>query len=521
LPRGERRELHRRVAEWVQGVAPDRDVETSELAAYHYREAVAYGEDDPDVVRRAYALLLAAGKSAMHRGAFVAARAQMEHAVALAVEDADRASALLALAEVDGTEARWDVAIQRLETAESLVAVENPELRSAVLALRSRLFWMTGSWEEALEAANGAVSALAGLPESDQLARALARRSQIEMLKNQPDAIEHSRESIAVADRVGDVFAGVNARINLFTARATEGEGPDPDEILAIVEAAASVGALEEAYRAIVNFVWSGGGYLPVDRIESVAAFAREGRLPPPPIIAAYLQLSIAGMLLVPAGRWPEADAILASIDAPSLSATSRLLWYPTVGGLALRRGDEAAADDALRDLRPLAMASGEPQRIVPMACAVLPWLLISGEIDELRSLAEELVAVVDGRWPAVLSLDAVLRTLAAAGDLELLTATMESLRRSPGAEYAGRRGISLRTAEGLEALAAGRVEEAVDHLSPATARLDGLGLAYDGACSKLELARALERAGRSAEAEEKRREAESVFAALGCVNPF
>src|SRR5262249_57149246 len=46
LPRSERRELHRRVAEWVQEVAPDRSVEAAELAAYHYVEALAYGEGD-------------------------------------------------------------------------------------------------------------------------------------------------------------------------------------------------------------------------------------------------------------------------------------------------------------------------------------------------------------------------------------------------------------------------------------------------------------------------------------------
>ena len=53
LPRPERRELHRQVAEWVQDVARDRGVEAAELAAYHYGQALAYGEDDPDVARRA------------------------------------------------------------------------------------------------------------------------------------------------------------------------------------------------------------------------------------------------------------------------------------------------------------------------------------------------------------------------------------------------------------------------------------------------------------------------------------
>ena len=521
LPRAERRDLHRRVAEWIQRVAPDRDVETAELAAYHYREAIAYGEDDPVVVARAYALLLATGESAMHRGAFLAARTQLDHAAALAAGDDQRASALLALAELDVTEAQWDDALERLDIAEQLVEERNPRTRSAVLALRSRVCWMSGRWEEAFEASNGAVSALTGLPESGQLARALARRSQLEMLKNRPEAIEHSLEAIAVADRVGDIFATVNARINLFTARASEGEGPDADEVLGIVEAAASVGAHEEATRAIVNFVWSAAGFVPVEQIESVAAAGRKGRLPPPPSIADYLRLSIAGMLFVPAGRWAEAEAIVDAVDAAGLTATSKLLWWSIVGGLAFRRGDTAAADEALAELRPLALASGEPQRIVPMACVVLPWLLVSGDLDELRAVAEEVMAAVDGHWPASLSVDAVLRTLVAAGELELLAGTVDSLRRTAHGGRAGRLGISLLAAEGLGALAADRADEAVSHLSAATARADELGFAYDSACLKLELVRALERAGETAEAQVKRQEAASILTALGCVNPF
>jgi tetratricopeptide (TPR) repeat protein len=186
-------------------------------------------------------MLIAAGESAMHRGAYVAARTQLEHAAAVAVEE-QQAAASLALAKLDVTEARWEGAIERLTIAEDAQA-GNPSMRSDVLALRSRVYWVNGRWDEALEAANGAVAALAGLPESGQLARALARRCQIEMLKNRHEAIEHAREAIAVAERVGDVFAGVNARINLFTARAAEGEGLDADEILEIVEAATSVGA--------------------------------------------------------------------------------------------------------------------------------------------------------------------------------------------------------------------------------------------------------------------------------------
>jgi len=47
------------------------------------------------------------------------------------------------------------------------------------------------------------------------------------------------------------------------------------------------------------------------------------------------------------------------------------------------------------------------------------------------------------------------------------------------------------------------------------------LGFAYDSACLMLELARALERAGETAVAARRLREATSRLSALGCVNPF
>jgi hypothetical protein len=265
--------------------------------------------------------------------------------------------------------------------------------------------------------------------------------------------------------------------------------------------------------------VWAAAGVLPVDRVESVATAGRIGRLPPPPIIAAYLELSIAAMLFVPAGRWAEADAILGEIDGPNLSAISSLVWRPTVGALALRRGDDAAASRSLVGLRSLAMPSGEPQRIIPMACAVLPWLLASGKLDEFRAVAEELLAALDGQWPASLSVDPVVRTLAAAGELELLGAVTDSLRRTAPKWGVGRLGISLLAAEGLTALAAGRPTDAVRDLSAAVSRVEELGFAYDGACLRLDLAHAFELAGESSARDEARQLAAAVLGPLGCVN--
>ena len=96
----------------------------------------------------------------------------------------------------DYTEGRWEDALKRLDHIEAELEPDDAELLSDVLAWRSRTSWLTGRWEEAFSTANAAVAALDGLPESPQLARALARLSQIEMLKHRVEAIGHAEQAI-------------------------------------------------------------------------------------------------------------------------------------------------------------------------------------------------------------------------------------------------------------------------------------------------------------------------------------
>ncbi|HKA27545.1 MAG TPA: adenylate/guanylate cyclase domain-containing protein [Gaiellaceae bacterium] len=520
LPRPERRELHRRVGEWIQEVAPDRSAETVELAAYHYGQAVAYGEEDPAVSERAYELLLAANEAAYGRGAFDAARSQLERALELPVDERRRAVAELGLAHLDMVAGLNESSLERLDTVDGLLGPDDAELRSDALGLRSRVCWLSGRWDEALSSANAAVAALAGLPESRQLARALARQSQIEMLKQRSESVEHAQEAIEVARRVGDSFAELNAMINLFTQEATEGDAPDLAEIGSIVESAAEAGEYEEGYRAIINLLWSASGYSPVGRIE---LSLEEGRrvladVPAPGSIGAYLEVSVAMCLLVPSGRWAEADGMLSEIRGREGAISTKLAWLAVVGTLAFRRGDERGSKQ-LDELRPLALASGELQRIIPMAAGLMPWLARTGRLEELRSFTEELLILVDRQWPAVLDSVPIVRALADAGETELLAQTAESMREAH--HVAAHTETALLTAEGLLAVQHGNPGEGAEKLEAAAGRKRQLGRTYEAACLELDLARALEAAGQTSAAGEADTRASAVLERLGCVNPF
>jgi class 3 adenylate cyclase len=519
LPRPERRELHRRIAEWIQEMAPDRGGETVELAAYHYGQALAYGEDDPAVSRRAFELLIAASDAAFARAAFHTARLQLDRARELAADDVQRAETEVGLAQLDMTEALFARALDRLDTAEALLGHGDARLLAEALALRSRVCWLSGRWDEALESSHRAVDALAGLPESPQLARALARRSQLEMLKQRPESVEHAREAAAVARRVGDAFAEVNARINIFTQVATDGVPPDPRELAAIIDEAAKAGIYEEAFRAVVNFTWSANGFMPLDRMELLLSELRHrlGDVEAPLSIGPYLELSRAMVILVPMGNWVEADRVIEALP-PVIGTSSHMVRLWVAGGLAFRRGDLRTAEPLLAELRPEALRSGEPQRIIPMASAVLPWLACTDR-QELRVATVEVLDEVDRAWPPVLDTVPVVRALAAAEEDELLARVTASINATPTVTALSRTAVLV--GEALLALLHGRAAEAVAPLEEGIERQRELRRTYDAACLELELARALEAAGRSEEAREVQMRADAVLEPLGCVNPF
>jgi tetratricopeptide (TPR) repeat protein len=225
-------------------------------------------------------------------------------------------------------------------------------------------------------------------------------------------------------------------------------------------------------------------------------------------------------MLLVPAGRWDEADEIIEATGSVT-AATTKLVLLGLIGGLAMRRGDLETVEAHFEELVPTAFASRESQRIVPMACVTLPWLLVTERPDELRSLADQVLTIVDGLWMVPVTAVPIVRALAAAGEAELLQRTIDSMRPALLEVETGRLRTSLIAGEGLLALLEQRPDEAVERLTEAVERERELGYAYDAACLELDLARALEAQGRPDAAEETRARAVSVLEPLGCVHPF
>ena len=446
--------MHRRVGEWLLEVAPDRGVETAELAAYHYVEALTYGETSPEVSRRASELLATAGEAALQRASYDVARRQLERAAELATDDDTLAVAGLLLGRLEATVGEPNAAFSHLDRALSLARPEDASLRGEALGWQSRVLWLSGRWEEALAVAQAAVETLSGLPDSPPYARALARRSQLAMLRSDPDALRLAREALATAERVGDAFASVNSRINIESIVAMTRHGrPMPTRSFAssttrwrsaqprrhTARSQTSCGTRPGSCRS----TRSSGSRRPQPRSSP--------DLPRPPAIGLYVELSVAMMQLLPAGRWDEIDRMLAGVDSSRLLATARLVWLGLTAHLAVRRGDLDTAEERLGELPLMALESSEPQRIIPMANAFVPWAHLAGREDELRRVVDDTIEAVRGRWSAVITVLPLIRTLHAAGEGELLDRLAASMAPAAEAAQGGRMGTSHVAAQRLD----------------------------------------------------------------------
>ena len=145
------------------------------------------------------------------------------------------------------------------------------------------------------------------------------------------------------------------------------------------------------------------------------------------------------------------------------------------------------------------AVASGEPQRIIPMASVVLPRAALAGDRPTVRSITETVLEVVGDRlqW-APLASAAIPRAAFTLGEHDLLRRVDDALtHKAETAPYA--RAVSV-TCRGLRALAEGRAAEASVLLQEVVALEQERSAWYNAACAELDLARAHDETGDQAE---------------------
>ena len=247
-----------------------------------------------------------------------------------------------------------------------------PLATGATLRWLSRIHWLAGDGAAAERAAAEAVEQLESFPDSRELAMALSNRSQLAMLaQRDEDALRWGKRAITLAQRLGDTETLVHAQTNVGTALArTDFEGG-----LELLDSAAALavdgGFDEHAGRAMLNAAWQLKDVRRNERareaVERALAFVRGASS------SLYVEYLVATRALIDlaVGDWDAAGEAAEAlvVQLRPANAVARVPALEVTGLIALRRG-QPGARERLDEAWELARATGEIQRLRPIACA-------------------------------------------------------------------------------------------------------------------------------------------------------
>jgi class 3 adenylate cyclase/tetratricopeptide (TPR) repeat protein len=259
IPRVERVEKHRRVAEWIASLAGDRTEDLSEMLAHHYREALALAEaagiDGSSLREPARHAFAQAAERAYALNAYLAAIQLGNEGLALTPEDAlERPSLELLVAYATWPIGRDDPAL--LESARDGFLAQGDEGRAAEAAgVLSRVLFHRGETEAAQRAGAQAVELARRAPPSPATGRALAQEARrVEISdRNYEAALPLAREALAIAEELDDVSLASHALNTIGLARIDLGDAGGIAELERAVAIAEEGGHLSAAGPALNN----------------------------------------------------------------------------------------------------------------------------------------------------------------------------------------------------------------------------------------------------------------------------
>lgn len=409
IPRAERAERHRAVAEWIDALGRAED--HAEMLAYHWSSALelvrAAGRDDDELEARTRLALRAAGDRAFALNSFGVAAAQYEEALELWPEDDERpeltfrrARALFYAYDV----ARREAALE--EARDSLLAVGDTDRAAEAESFLALAAWYRGQMD-ATDSHLTRAEELSQGSTSPSIARALAVSARIRVIAEKREAARRLAESaLAMAEELGLDELRAHALTTVGMVKNDIGDVSGVEDMQRALEIAfeidspiagsilnnlaveaATVGDLRQAevlYRDSVELAERLG-----DR--ETARFTGTNVI--------YIDFFL--------GRWDDAvvalDEFIASCEAGA-SHTNETSMREIRGSIRRARGDaEGALADHRRALE-LARSHHDDFELGPALAASAATLADRGDLDEAKTVVEEFLPVfrVTGDWRAV-----------------------------------------------------------------------------------------------------------------------
>jgi ATP/maltotriose-dependent transcriptional regulator MalT len=259
----------------------------------------------------------------------------------------------------------------------------------------SRLHWVRGRGDQAHRYAAEAVAALEPLGPSDELAMAFSNMAQLAMLASQDArAIEWGARAIELAGRLGNDEILAHALNNVGAARIRKTGDAGWLELERSLQLSLRCRFQEHVARAYTNLasvaIGSRDYRAGLPHLEAGLAFCAEHELS---VAEGYLR-ALRARLNLERGAWSQAlEEAEELLRRPGLSIAARIPALTVVGRVRLRRGLDNSLEP-LEEARMLAVATGEPQRILAVAAARAEhaWLCDAhaSVADQLGSALEE-----------------------------------------------------------------------------------------------------------------------------------
>lgn len=275
----------------------------------------------------------------------------------------------------------------------------NDRQEGHLLRWLSRMYWFAGRNAEAEVYGNRAAQLLESIHADEELAWAFSNRSQMRMLSHRTaEAVAWGKRAIEMAEQQGNLEVLAHALNNVGTARAVHGHADGREMLKRSLAIATEHGYGEHVARAYANLTSSSvttRNYPEAQWYISQAAVYFSDR-----DLDSWSQYVVALQTRVDfeLGRWDAAGQLASQLlTRCDVTPVTRIPALTVLARIRLRRGDPGAAA-ALEEVTELAWATGELQRLAPVAAARSEAAWLAGDdsgddrfVRETIRLAEEL----------------------------------------------------------------------------------------------------------------------------------
>lgn len=349
----------------------------------------AQAEDSAAVLRYAPAAAEQASAQGAHREAAAHYETALRYAAALSSEE--RARLFEVLSYEYYLTGQIEEAIQPREAALALWrALDHWEKIGHTLRQLSRLNWFLARIDESERYAAGAIDLLETLPPGRELAMAYGNMSHLRMLQSEPaQAVYWGERAIELAERLHDPETVCYALNNIGAAQLNEGDTEGWVRLERSLEIALEHGYEEHVARAYSNLAES--KTLRRD-YRAASRYLRDGMAYSVEHDLGSWEHCIRGAQArarMEQGDWEGADEdATAILDVQWASGTNRCPALIVLGQVRVRRGDPGA-EAALDEAYDLALATGDQDRIVPVAAARAEWSWLQGKREQALAEAQ------------------------------------------------------------------------------------------------------------------------------------